>query len=68
MGGMFADGGEKFVKAVKELMRRVREKKPFDSTERQWVGTSAGWMVEGSPDKVVHEYNNMIRSRTFMRM
>ena len=68
MGGMFADGGEKFVKAVKELMRRVREKKPFNSTERGWVGTSAGWMVEGSPDKVVHEYNNMIRSRTFMRM
>ena len=68
MGGMFVDGGEKFVKAVKELMRRVREKKPFDSTERQWVGTSSGWMVEGSPDKVVYEYNNMIRSRAFMRM
>ena len=68
MGGMFADGGEKFVKAVKELMRRVREKKPFSGHERDWVGTSSGWMVEGSPDKVVYEYNNMLRSRAFMRM
>ena len=68
MGGMFVDGGEKFVKAVKELMRRVREKKPFTGMERDWVGTQSGWMVEGSPDKVVHEYNNMIRSRAFMRL
>lgn len=68
MGGMFVSGGENFVKAVKELMRRVREKKPFTGMEREWVGTSSGWMVEGSPDKVVHEYNNMIRSRTFMQL
>ena len=68
MGGMFVDGGEKFVKAVKELMRRVREKKPFSGHERDWVGTQSGWMVEGSPDKVVYEYNNMIRNRAFMRM
>ena len=68
MGGTFVSGGENFVKAVKELMRRVREKKPFTGMEREWVGTQAGWMVEGSPDKVVHEYNNMIRSRAFMRM
>ncbi len=68
MSGMFVSGGENFVKAVKELMRRVREKKPFTGLERDWVGTSSGWMVEGSPDKVVHEYNNMIRSRAFTRM
>jgi len=68
MGGMFSDGGEKFLKAVKELMRRVREKKPFSGHERDWVGTQSGWMVEGSPDKVVYEYNNMVRSRAFMRL
>ena len=68
MNGMFVSGGENFVKAVKELMRRVREKKPFTGMEREWVGTSSGWMVEGSPDKVIHEYNNMIRSRAFTRM
>lgn len=68
MSGMFSDNGEKFVKAVKELMRRVREKKPFAGHERDWVGTQSGWMVEGSPDRVVHEYNNMIRTSTFMRL
>jgi hypothetical protein len=68
MSSSYMDGGEKFVKAVKELMRRVRDKKPFNSTEASWLGTGAGWMVEGSPDKVVHEYNSLIRSRSFLRL
>lgn len=67
MASSYFDNGEKFVKAVKELMRRVRDKKPFNSTEASWLGTGAGWMVEGSPDKVVHEYNSLVRSRSFLQ-
>lgn len=64
----YDDGGEKFVEAGENLTRRVRDKKPFNSTEASWVGTSAGWMVEGSPDKVVHEYNSLVRSRSFLSL
>lgn len=68
MAGSYTSNGENFVKAVKALMRRVRDKKPFNSTEASWLGTGAGWMVEGSPDKVVHEYNSLVRSRSFLRL
>ncbi len=63
----YFSAADNFVKATKDLMRRVRDKKPFNSTERGWLGTPAGWMVEGSPDKVVHEYNSLVRSRSFLR-
>jgi hypothetical protein len=51
------------LKAAKELMRRVRDKKPLTGMERSWVGTSSGWMVEGSPDKLLHQYNEMVSRR-----
>lgn len=63
----YFSAADNFIKATKDLMRRVRDKKPFNSTERGWLGTPAGWMVEGSPDKVVHEYNSLVRSRSFLR-
>ncbi len=68
MSSSYVSASESFVKAMKDLMRRVRDKKPFNSTEASWVGTSAGRMVEGSPDKVVHEYNSLVRSRSFLRL
>ncbi len=68
MASSYFSGAENYVKAYKDLMRRVRDKKPFNSMEQRWVGTSAGWMVEGSPDKVVHEYNSLIRSRSLLRL
>ncbi len=68
MGSTYFSSADNYVKAMKDLMRRVRDKKPFSSTEASWVGTSAGWMVEGSPDKVVHEYNSLVRSRSFLRL
>jgi hypothetical protein len=68
MASTYFSNAENFVKATKDLMRRVRDKKPFTDMERRWVGTSAGWMVEGSPDKVVHEYNSLVQSRCFLRL
>jgi hypothetical protein len=46
--------------AGKNLVRRIRDKKPFSSTEKGWMGTSSGWMVEGSPDAVLDKYNKLI--------
>ena len=51
---------EDFRIAAKARIRRVRDKKPYTQTERNWVGTSSGWMVEGSPDKLVREYNELV--------
>jgi hypothetical protein len=63
MGSFYVSSCDDFLKAAKELMRRVRDKKPFTGMERSWVGTSAGWMVEGSADKLLHQYNEMVSRR-----
>lgn len=52
-----------FLKAAKELLRRVRDKKSFSDFERRELGSSAGWMVDGSPDKLINKYNTMIQRR-----
>jgi Protein of unknown function (DUF3829) len=63
MGSIYLSSCDDFLKASKELMRRVRDKKPFTDFERRELGTSAGWMVEGSPDKLISKYNEMIQRR-----
>ena len=66
MASSYTSACDGFLKASKELMRRVRDKKPFSETERMQMGMNAGWMVEGSPDKVIHEYNDLVQSRSYL--
>ena len=65
MSTAFSGQADQFIKAAKELMRRIRDKKAFNNFERGLLGRNGGWMVEGSPDKVVNTYNQMIRMRSF---
>lgn len=66
-GSMYFSAADDLLKASKELMRRIRDKKPFNSFEARQVGTSGGWMVEGSPDKVIYAYNSLISRRSMLR-
>jgi Protein of unknown function (DUF3829) len=63
LSGLYVSSCDNFLKAAKELMRRVRDKKPFSDFDRRQLGTSGGWMVEGSPDKLIYTYNEMIQRR-----
>ncbi|MBC7899260.1 MAG: YiiG family protein [Saprospiraceae bacterium] len=65
--GMYFSAAEDLLKASKELMRRIRDKEPFDSFESSQIGTSGGWMVDGSPDKVIYAYNQLISRRSMLR-
>jgi hypothetical protein len=53
-------------KSGKELMRRVRDKKTFSKSDRQKIGTSAGWMVDGSPDKLLRDFNALVDAHNRM--
>jgi hypothetical protein len=53
--------------AGKNLVRHIRDKKPYSSTEKSWLGTSSGWMVEGSPDAVLDRYNKLIDAYNSVR-
>ena len=67
MFSMYLSQSKNLVIAAKELMRRVRDREPFKGMERSWVGTSSGWMVNGSPDKVLYQYNQLISSYNSLR-
>ncbi|REJ78905.1 MAG: DUF3829 domain-containing protein [Acidobacteria bacterium] len=67
MAGMYISECEKFLVAAKELMRRKRDGTPFSRIDRLQIDSGAGWMVEGSPDKVIWAYNQMIQRRKFLR-
>lgn len=51
----YVSAAEEFLKSSKELMRRVRDKKPFSNSDLMM-----GEMTTGTPQNVVREYNEMI--------
>jgi hypothetical protein len=64
LSSLYVSACDSFLKAAKSLMRRVRDKEPFSDFEKRQLGTSGGWMVEGSRDRLVYEYNQMISRRS----
>ena len=37
----------------------LRDRKPLDAMHKSWVGTSSGWMVNGTPDQLINKYNSL---------
>jgi hypothetical protein len=58
---------KELVIAGKNLVRHIRDKKPYSGTERSWMGTSSGWMVDGSPDAVLDKYNKLVDAYNSVR-
>lgn len=46
--------------ALKERLRRVRDKTPYSTGEKMNLNPSSGWMVKGSPYKVFDMYNKLV--------
>ena len=60
-GSIFVGAARSFLKTGKELMRRVRDKTPYSAGERMNLSNSlSGWMVEGSPPALIHNYNQLV--------
>lgn len=58
---------KEFLVAAKELMRRVRDKTPYSTGEQMNLGGSSEWMVNGSPGKLIHTYNQLITASNSVR-
>ena len=43
-------------------MRRIRDKVPCSQGDRMMLGSGGGWMVEGSPARLLRDYNQLIES------
>jgi hypothetical protein len=61
IGSMFISSAKSYLVSAKQLMRRLRDKTPYSSGERMMLNQQgAGWMVEGSPPRVLRDYNQLV--------
>jgi hypothetical protein len=60
IGSMFIGNAKSFLITAKQLMRRVRDKVPYSSGDKMMLGGGGGWMVEGSPPRLLRDYNQLI--------
>jgi hypothetical protein len=63
LGSMFIGNAKSFLTTAKQLMRRVRDKVPYSSGEKMMMSNGGGgWMVEGSPARLMRDYNQLVDS------
>jgi hypothetical protein len=63
IGSMFVDNAKTFLVTAKQLMRRVRDKVPYSDGDRMMLESGGGaWMVEGSPARLMRDYNQLVES------
>ncbi len=59
----FINSAKSYLTTAKQLMRRIRDKVPYSSGDRMMLETGAGaWMVEGSPARLLRDYNELVES------
>jgi hypothetical protein len=61
IGSMFMSNAKSMLTTSKQLMRRIRDKTPYSSGDKMMLsGAGSGWMVEGSPPRLLRDYNQLI--------
>lgn len=63
LGSIFIGSAKSFLVSAKQAMRRLRDKVPYNTGEKMMLNAAgAGWMVEGSPARVLRDYNGLVDS------
>ena len=58
---MFVSNAKSFLVTAKALMRRIRDHVPYSSGDKMMLSNQgAGWMVEGSPPRLMRDYNQLV--------
>lgn len=61
IGSMFISNAKEFLTTAKQLMRRIRDHVPYSAGDKMMLGNQgAGWMVEGSPPRLMRDYNQLV--------
>lgn len=60
IGSFFTGSAKTFLTSSKQLMRRIRDKTPYSQGDRMMLNAGSGWMVEGSPQRLLRDYNDLI--------
>jgi hypothetical protein len=62
IGSIFISNAKSFLTTGKQLMRRIRDKVPYSTGDKMMLNAGSGWMVEGSPARLLRDYNQLIDS------
>ena len=62
IGSIFIGSAKTFLVTAKQAMRRMRDKTPYSSGEKMMLNSGGGWMVEGSPPRLLRDYNDLVSS------
>ena len=62
LGSFFMGNAKSFLTSAKQLMRRIRDKVPYSTGDRMMLSGGGGWMVEGSPPRLLRDYNALIEA------
>jgi hypothetical protein len=62
IGSSLIGNAKSFLVTSKQLMRRIRDKVPDSSGDRMMMGGGGAGMIEGSPARLLRDYNQMIDS------
>jgi len=61
IGSIFLSNAKSYLVTAKQLMRRIRDNVPYSSGDKMMLGNAgSGWMVEGSPPRLLRDYNQLI--------
>lgn len=60
IGSFFMSNAKSYLVTGKQLMRRTRDRVPYSSGERMTINAGSGWMVEGSPQRLLRDYNQLV--------
>jgi hypothetical protein len=56
----FMSNSKSYLTTAKQLMRRIRDKVPYSQGDKMMLSGGGGWMVEGSPARLLRDYNQLI--------
>jgi hypothetical protein len=62
IGSFFTGNAKSFLTTAKQLMRRIRDKVPYSTGDKMMLNAGSGWMVEGSPPRLLRDYNQLIEA------
>ncbi len=58
----FINNAKSYLVTAKQVMRRIRDKVPYSQGDKMMLGSGGGWMVEGSPQRLMRDYNQLVES------
>jgi len=62
IGSIFISSAKSFLTTGKQLMRRIRDKVPYSTGDKMMMNAGSGWMIEGSPPRLLRDYNSLIEA------